>query len=734
MRARARRRPRAAAAQAAPARMTPRVSVVVPVMDGARYLAELLAARARARRDDEVLVDRLGLARRLGGDRPRAPAPRCSRSRRRTSATAARATSAPSAPRGELDLLPHPGRDAAARLARRLRRGVRARRATSARRSARTCRGRTRQPDDRARADRVLRRRSRRRRAPRVLGRGDPTFLSNVNACYRRGVLGARSASTTSPTRGPGVRPRAAAHAGWRKAYHPRRRRCCTRTTTRRSSSCAATSTSTAGCARRSATSSGSACARRCATSAGSSPSDRRWMREQGMRRGDRARAGPAARSCTTPAARCSRRSASRAAGCPRRVQRALSLEGRADGAHAAVAAPPAPDLPAATHQPPRHAAHGYEAIVRVIGATGPAPLLDPVPGHGRPRAAARRVRRSRRSGAAAAATTSSSSSCCGSSGWGTRARSGSTTRSTSMRRAAADAPRQRASSTSRPSQAPVYRASTTGTAPTSRSPPAGRPSSRCSSCTGVRARAYLVNDHEPEFYATSAESIWATETYRQGLYGIAGSPWLRDLYIDRYGGAAEAFQFGVDHDVYRPRPVAPARRHDRLLRARRSRRAAPSARRAGARRSCKRAPPGRAHRAVRRPRAAGHAVPVRAPRRRDARAARLGVLGGDRRAVPVADQLLADPAGDARLRAAVRRPGGRERELGVRRRRAGRARAVRRRRARRRARAAARRPAPSASAARRRAATSSRPHTWDQAAVQVERGLRAALRLREEG
>ena len=31
----------------------------------------------------------------------------------------------------------------------------------------------------------------------------------------------------------------------------------------------------------------------------------------------------------------------------------------------------------------------------------------------------------------------------------------------------------------------------------------------------GVRARAYLINDHEPEFYATSVESIWAAETYR---------------------------------------------------------------------------------------------------------------------------------------------------------------------------------------------------------------------------
>ena len=70
-----------------------------------------------------------------------------------------------------------------------------------------------------------------------------------------------------------------------------------------------------------------------------------------------------------------------------------------------------------------------------------------------------------------------------------------------------------------------------------------------------------------------------------------------------------------------------------------------------------------------------------------------MGVLGGDRRAVAVADELLADPAGDARLRAAVRRARGLQRRARVRRRRAGRARAVRPDRARRRARAAARRP-----------------------------------------
>lgn len=70
------------------------------------------------------------------------------------------------------------------------------------------------------------------------------------------------------------------------------------------------------------------------------------------------------------------------------------------------------------------------------------------------------------------------------------------------------------------------------------------------------RARAYVVNDHEPEFYAASAEQALAADTYRHGMHCIAASPWLRDLLIERYGTSAEAFQLGVDHDTYQPRPV----------------------------------------------------------------------------------------------------------------------------------------------------------------------------------
>lgn len=77
----------------------------------------------------------------------------------------------------------------------------------------------------------------------------------------------------------------------------------------------------------------------------------------------------------------------------------------------------------------------------------------------------------------------------------------------------------------------------------------------------GCRARAYMVSDHEPEFYATSAESSLAADTYRHGLHCIAGSPWLRDLVVERYGATADALQFGIDPDVYHLRAEVPRRR-----------------------------------------------------------------------------------------------------------------------------------------------------------------------------
>lgn len=67
----------------------------------------------------------------------------------------------------------------------------------------------------------------------------------------------------------------------------------------------------------------------------------------------------------------------------------------------------------------------------------------------------------------------------------------------------------------------------------------------------GCEARAYLVQDHEPDFYPASAESIWAAETYRWGLRCIAASEWLAALLRERYGANATQFDLGVDSDLY---------------------------------------------------------------------------------------------------------------------------------------------------------------------------------------
>jgi len=72
------------------------------------------------------------------------------------------------------------------------------------------------------------------------------------------------------------------------------------------------------------------------------------------------------------------------------------------------------------------------------------------------------------------------------------------------------------------------------------------------------------VHDHEPEFHATSAQRWWAEQTYSFGLHAICASPWLSDIVRDRYGGTTSNFDFGVDHDVYRPREVE--RRRDTVI------------------------------------------------------------------------------------------------------------------------------------------------------------------------
>ena len=76
-------------------------------------------------------------------------------------------------------------------------------------------------------------------------------------------------------------------------------------------------------------------------------------------------------------------------------------------------------------------------------------------------------------------------------------------------------------------------------------------------------ARVYMVNDYEPDFHMASSERVLAEDTYTHGLHCVASSPWLRDLMV-AHGATADVFQFGVDHDTYQVRPVA--RRRDTVI------------------------------------------------------------------------------------------------------------------------------------------------------------------------
>jgi len=75
----------------------------------------------------------------------------------------------------------------------------------------------------------------------------------------------------------------------------------------------------------------------------------------------------------------------------------------------------------------------------------------------------------------------------------------------------------------------------------------------------GCKARAYLVQDHEPDFFPESAERRWADQTYRLGLHCITAGRWLRDLVTQNYGATASWFELGVDQSVYSPRDIARA-------------------------------------------------------------------------------------------------------------------------------------------------------------------------------
>jgi glycosyltransferase involved in cell wall biosynthesis len=77
--------------------------------------------------------------------------------------------------------------------------------------------------------------------------------------------------------------------------------------------------------------------------------------------------------------------------------------------------------------------------------------------------------------------------------------------------------------------------------------------------------RAYLVQDHEPEFFGTSVQRAWADDSYRHDLYPITAGRWLADTMGELYGLPATSFDLGIDGDRYRPLPAI-ARRDDVVI------------------------------------------------------------------------------------------------------------------------------------------------------------------------
>ena len=276
---------------------------------------------------------------------------------------------------------------------------------------------------------------------------------------------------------------------------------------------------------------------------------DLRWMREQGLPAGRRARW--AARSVVHQGGRrFASALGSRAGSLPRSLQESLSLERR----DSAPASPSVPRGRAVEANP-----YGYEDILR-YSREGAAPLDDPVPGMSeRPMHVAVVIPNF------------------------VRGSGGHSTIFTLMARleelghtvsiwlydphgrmyGSGAVIRRRIVEEFTPLRAPVHRGFAHWTAADVALATGWDTAYAVAMLPGCRARAYLIQDHEPEFFATSAERLWAERTYSLGFYGIAASRWLRDLLAREHGQRGSWFRLGV-HPLYRPQPVE--RRRDTVI------------------------------------------------------------------------------------------------------------------------------------------------------------------------
>ena len=67
------------------------------------------------------------------------------------------------------------------------------------------------------------------------------------------------------------------------------------------------------------------------------------------------------------------------------------------------------------------------------------------------------------------------------------------------------------------------------------------------------RRKFYFVQDHEPDFYARSSETILAENTYRLGLTGITAGTWLKKKLAQDYAMKCHAVSFACDTEFYQP-------------------------------------------------------------------------------------------------------------------------------------------------------------------------------------
>lgn len=68
-----------------------------------------------------------------------------------------------------------------------------------------------------------------------------------------------------------------------------------------------------------------------------------------------------------------------------------------------------------------------------------------------------------------------------------------------------------------------------------------------------TKKKCYFVQDFEPSFYPTSAEGLFAEQTYKMGYKTICASPWLEKKMKEEYKADAGSFYLAYNQDIYTP-------------------------------------------------------------------------------------------------------------------------------------------------------------------------------------